>query len=491
MQTQDAQGGEPSSSRGLFNSVCAGRPTAAGASCSTPLPRPVRPAPAERTAGVSERAALRLGALPALLFAAAVAPLDCAPRAARRPRPAHPRRRRLPPRRRRQVGVVPGSCGAGSSRPTRRTGSAWAPTACWSRARGELVLIDTRPRRQARRARAPGQFGMDDPGALRLPDRLRAAGVAAGRRRATCCSRTSISTHCGWNTRREGGRLVPTFPTRSLLDRARRAGARARAERARPRQLPARELGSPCSRPRSWSSTTAQRPPEGRAGVRPVKAPGQRGPVHRHARRRGGGERGVFFRRPRPHASHVPWAWIMGLYDAYRCAHAREQAAVDPRARRRGPLDLCVFEHRRGRRASRAGGGIREERRGGGPLSRRAGSHRPEPAAPGRPGAVIRYGGAAAAGAAARRRFTPGSPERRAIGHGSRDGAEMGRGRSAEGRSRSGWCSRARRWSATSRCSRSSIRTRWTRRSRRRPRACCSRSARGGGDGRGAGGSWR
>lgn len=182
-------------------------------------------------------------------------------------------------------------------------------------------------------------FGMEE-GATRLPEQIRRAGYEPGDVTHVLLSHLHFD-HCGWNTRMQGDRVVPTFPkARYWMERGEVDHARNPNERDRASYDPANweplfdaglvELFDDAAEPV--------------AGVRAVKAPG-------HNRDMcivllnadgGAGERGVFWADLVPTASHVPYPWIMG-YDLYPLTTLENKKRWFPRAAEEGWL--CVFEH--------------------------------------------------------------------------------------------------------------------------------------------------
>lgn len=181
-------------------------------------------------------------------------------------------------------------------------------------------------------------FGMEE-GARRLPEQIRDAGYEPGDVTHVLLTHLHFD-HCGWNTREEDGRLVPTFPharywiERGELDHARHPNVRDRASYD----------------PRNWEPLfdagvveLFDDRTEPVAGVRAVKAPG-------HTR-----DMCIVFLdgdRPEdavvhwadlvPTAAHVPDPWIMS-YDLYPMTTLEQKRHWLPRARVEGWLS--IFEH--------------------------------------------------------------------------------------------------------------------------------------------------
>jgi len=215
-------------------------------------------------------------------------------------------------------------------------------TNCLLVARGDdLLLIDT----------AIGDKGDEkfhqifavDPARRMLPEAIADAGFELGDVTHVLLSHLHFD-HCGWNTRRQGERLVPTFPNarywmeRSELDHARDPNPRDRASYD----------------PRNWEPLfeagvvelfDAEAEPI--TGVRAVKAPG-------HNRdmcvvtldgvgvETGPDSRGIFFADLVPTRAHVPTPWVMG-YDLYPVTTMEHKDRWLGKAAAGGWL--CIFEH--------------------------------------------------------------------------------------------------------------------------------------------------
>ena len=210
----------------------------------------------------------------------------------------------------------------------------------------DLVLIDSGIG-DKNDAKFRSIFGMEE-GAARLPDSIRAAGFELGDVTQVVLSHLHFD-HCGWSTREEGGRLVPTFPrARYWLERGEVEHAREPNERDRASYDP-----------RNWEPLFEagvvelfDEKAEPVAGVRPVKAAGHNrdmcivlldgGPGDRGDAVGGGAERAVFWADLVPTASHVPYPWIMG-YDLYPVTTLESKKRWLPRAAEEGWL--CIFEH--------------------------------------------------------------------------------------------------------------------------------------------------
>lgn len=174
-----------------------------------------------------------------------------------------------------------------------------------------------------------------------LPESVRRAGYEPGDVTHVLLSHLHFD-HCGWNTREEAGRFVPTFPNaRYWIERGEAEHAQAPNPRDRasydPRNLaPLLEAGVV-----ELFDDQAEPVP----GVRAVKAPGHNrdmcvvlldgGP---DAAR----EKAIFLADLVPTRAHVPTPWVMG-YDLYPVTTMENKELWLGRAHREGWL--CIFEH--------------------------------------------------------------------------------------------------------------------------------------------------
>jgi glyoxylase-like metal-dependent hydrolase (beta-lactamase superfamily II) len=202
---------------------------------------------------------------------------------------------------------------------------------------GDLVLVDSgigdKNDEKFRR-----MFGMEE-GAERLPESIRRAGFEVGDVTHVVLSHLHFD-HCGWNTREEGGRVVPTFPKarywleRGEVDHARHPNERDRASYD----------------PRNWEPLFDAGVVElfddeasPAAGVRAVKAAGHNRDMCVVLFEGGPGEEtAVFWADLVPTASHLPYPWIMG-YDLYPVTTLENKKRWLPRAAEEGWL--AIFEH--------------------------------------------------------------------------------------------------------------------------------------------------
>ena len=201
----------------------------------------------------------------------------------------------------------------------------------------ELLLIETGLGDKGD-VRFREMFALEE-GATRLPEAIRAAGYELGDVTHVLLSHLHFD-HCGWNTREEGGRLVPTFP------QARYFMARGEVEHARAPNVRDRASYDP----RNWEPLfdagvveLFDEEAEPISGVRALRVPGHNADMC-VVRLDGGDEatQGVFFSDLVPTAAHVPNAWVMG-FDLYPMDTLANKEVWLPRA---ADGDwLCVFVH--------------------------------------------------------------------------------------------------------------------------------------------------
>ncbi len=202
----------------------------------------------------------------------------------------------------------------------------------------DLVLIDTGIG-DKHDERFRDQNGMDD-SARRLPAALAEAGFDPGEVTHVLLTHLHFD-HCGWNTRREGERLVPTFSrARYWIERGELAHARAPNERDRASYFP--ENWEPLLE--AGVVELFDDEAEVVPGVRAVKAPGHNADLCVVTLDGGGGDatRAVFWADLVPHAVHVPYPWIMA-YDLYPVTTLATKKEWIPRAAAGGWLS--IFEH--------------------------------------------------------------------------------------------------------------------------------------------------
>jgi glyoxylase-like metal-dependent hydrolase (beta-lactamase superfamily II) len=223
-------------------------------------------------------------------------------------------------------------------------------TNCLLVARGDdLLLVDT----------AIGDKGDEkfqsifalDAGRVTLPEAIRRAGFEPGD--VTHVLNTHLHfDHCGWNTREQDGRLVPTFPNarywieRGEVDHARHPNARDRASYD----------------PRNWEplfeAGVVELFDDGAepiAGVRASKAPGHNRDMCVVALDGGGAEardaaRALFLADLVPTRAHVPTPWVMG-YDLFPVTTMESKEIWLDRAREGSWT--CIFEHEADRPVAR------------------------------------------------------------------------------------------------------------------------------------------
>jgi glyoxylase-like metal-dependent hydrolase (beta-lactamase superfamily II) len=201
---------------------------------------------------------------------------------------------------------------------------------------GDLLLIDTGIG-DKHDDRFLSQYGLEE-GARRLPDSIRAAGYEVEDVTHVLLSHLHFD-HCGWNTREQGGQVVPTFPrARYWLQRGEVEHARHPNERDRASYFPA-----------NWEPLFAAGVVELFAdevepipGVRAVRTPGHNADMCIVLLDGGDGAKGVYWADLVPTMAHVPFPWIMS-YDLYPLTTLENKKRWLPEAAAGGWL--CIFEH--------------------------------------------------------------------------------------------------------------------------------------------------
>jgi len=200
----------------------------------------------------------------------------------------------------------------------------------------DLLLIDTGVGDKID-AKSADIFGLEE-GAERLPESIRRAGFEPGDVTHVLPSHLHFD-HSGWNTVRQGDRLVPTFPrARYWLERSEVEHGRSPSERDR---------ASYDSR--NWEALFEagvvelfDDRAEPIAGVEAVKAPGHNADMCIVLLDGGAGERAVFWADLVPTASHLPYPWVMG-FDLYPLDTMANKKRWLPRAAEEDWL--CLFDH--------------------------------------------------------------------------------------------------------------------------------------------------
>jgi len=201
----------------------------------------------------------------------------------------------------------------------------------------ELLLIDTGIG-DKHDTRFQEIYAMD-PAAERLPEAIRRAGYELGDVTHVVLSHLHFD-HCGWNTREQGGRIVPTFPKarywlqRGEVDHARLPNERDRASYFPQNWEPLFEAGAV-----ELFGDEAEPMP----GVKAVRAPGHNADMCIVLLDGGdGARRAAYWADLVPTSAHVPYPWIMG-YDLYPLTTLENKKHWLPQAAA-GDW-LCIFEH--------------------------------------------------------------------------------------------------------------------------------------------------
>jgi glyoxylase-like metal-dependent hydrolase (beta-lactamase superfamily II) len=180
-----------------------------------------------------------------------------------------------------------------------------------------------------------------EPAARRLPEAIRRAGYDLEDVTHVVLSHLHFD-HCGWSTREQGGRLVPTFPkARYWLERGEVEHARAPNERDRASYFP--ENWEPLLAAGVAELFTDEAEPI--PGVKAVRVPGHNANMCIILLDGGHGDdraKAVFWADLVPRASHVPVPWIMS-YDLYPLTTLENKKLWLPQAAAEGWL--CIFEH--------------------------------------------------------------------------------------------------------------------------------------------------
>lgn len=231
-------------------------------------------------------------------------------------------------------GVVPRPLWEKKSPPDERNRIRMAMNSCLLRGHRRTILIETGAgdKWDAKRADIY-KFEKEN----RLLDRLAARGVTPEDVDTVVNTHLHFD-HCGWNTRRQGDRVVPTFPNaayvvqRGELEHARHPNERDHASYFPYNFEPIQEAGQ-------W------KPVEGDSelapGVELIVVPGHTRDMQ-CVKISGSGQTAVFLADLVPTRAHLPYAWIMG-YDLYPMTTLENKKKWLPRLAREGWL--CLFAH--------------------------------------------------------------------------------------------------------------------------------------------------
>lgn len=178
-------------------------------------------------------------------------------------------------------------------------------------------------------------FAFDGP--PRLLDKLIARGITCGQIDLVINTHLHFD-HCGWNTRLQDGKVVPTFPNaryvvqRGELEYAKRPSERDHASYLAENVLPIEQSGQ-------WWLLEGDR--EVAPGVEVIRTPGHTRDIQ-CVRLSGGGKTAFFFADLVPTTAHLPYHW-MPAFDLYPLTSLESKKKWIPEAARGGWL--AIFGH--------------------------------------------------------------------------------------------------------------------------------------------------
>jgi glyoxylase-like metal-dependent hydrolase (beta-lactamase superfamily II) len=200
----------------------------------------------------------------------------------------------------------------------------------------DLLLVDTGIG-DKHDARFLDNYGLA-PDATRLPEAIRRAGYELEDVTHVVLSHLHFD-HCGWNTRRDGDRVVPTFPkARYWLQSGEVEHARHPNERDRASYFAVN--WEPLFEAHAVELFTEEAEPV--PGIKAVRTPGHNSDMCIVLIDGGADRKAVFWADLVPTAAHVPYPWIMS-YDLYPLTTLENKKKWLPQAAEGGWL--CVFEH--------------------------------------------------------------------------------------------------------------------------------------------------
>jgi glyoxylase-like metal-dependent hydrolase (beta-lactamase superfamily II) len=175
-------------------------------------------------------------------------------------------------------------------------------------------------------------FGFE--GEPRLPDKIVARGVRL--EDVSLVINTHLHfDHCGWNTRRAGDKIVPTFPNaRYVVQRGELEHARHPTERDTASYIS--ENLEPVAGTGQWWLLEGDR--EVAPGVELIRVPGHTADMQ-CVKLSGGGRTAFFFADLVPTTAHLPYPWILG-YDLYPLTTLENKKKWIPQVAREGWLAL-------------------------------------------------------------------------------------------------------------------------------------------------------
>ncbi|HVB33047.1 MAG TPA: MBL fold metallo-hydrolase [Patescibacteria group bacterium] len=231
-------------------------------------------------------------------------------------------------------GVVPRPLWEKKSPPDERNRIRMAMNSCLLRGLGRTILIETGAGDKLD-AKQIDIYKLEKEN--RLLDRLAARGVRPEDVDTVVNTHLHFD-HCGWNTRRQGDRVVPTFPNASyVVQCGELEHARHPNERDRATYLP--ENFEPIEQAGQW------RPVEGDAELAPgidlVVVPGHTRDMQ-CVKISGAGQTVLWLADLVPSRAHLPYAWIMS-YDLYPMTTLENKKKWLPRLAREGWI--CIFAH--------------------------------------------------------------------------------------------------------------------------------------------------
>jgi glyoxylase-like metal-dependent hydrolase (beta-lactamase superfamily II) len=239
-------------------------------------------------------------------------------------------------------GVIPRPMWERVAAPDERNRILMAMNSLLIRAGGKRILVETGAGDKWDEKRRD-IYAIDGP--PRLPDQLAAHGVSPEQIDVVINTHLHFD-HCGWNTRRVDGRVVPTFPNaryvvqRGEFEHARKPTERDRASYLAENFVPIQESGQ-------WWLLDGDQ--EIVPGVNVVRAPGHNADMM-CVRLSGGGQTAVLLADLVPTTAHLPPAWIMG-FDLYPMTTLENKKKWIAEIVRRGWIAL--FAHDRNVRAAR------------------------------------------------------------------------------------------------------------------------------------------